>query len=65
MKRASDIPRLDREIVLQASTLSEAEVRFLVAEYYQMQEWRKRADMQIRHIGEREMPSAQREPRQT
>jgi hypothetical protein len=58
MKRASDIPRLTGEQVLQAHKLSNPEARFLVANYYLAQEMRKRADMQIRHIGEKEMPQA-------
>lgn len=57
MKRAPDIPRLDREVVLQAEKLTNPEARFLVANYYQAQEMRKRADMQIRHLGDKEMPT--------
>jgi hypothetical protein len=57
MKRASSIPRLNKEVVLQAHKLSDAEARFLVAEYYQIQDIRKRTDMQIRHLGDREMPA--------
>jgi hypothetical protein len=53
MKRAPIIPLLDREQVLQAAKLSNPEARFLIADYYQAQEMRKRADMQRRHLGER------------
>jgi hypothetical protein len=57
MKRTTDIPRLDKEVVLQAANLTDAEARFLVADYYQLQEMRKRTDMQIRHLGDRELPA--------
>jgi len=56
MKRAPDIPRLGREKVLEAAKLSNPEARFLVANYYAAQAQRKRADMQIRHLGDRELP---------
>jgi len=56
MKRALDIPNLEKEVVLEAARLSNAEARLLVANYYQAQESRKRADMQIRHLGDKEMP---------
>lgn len=51
MKRSPNIPKLDRESVLEASKLSDAEARFLVSNYYQSQDMRKRSDMQIRHLG--------------
>jgi hypothetical protein len=50
---------LPREVVLQAKNLSDAEARFLVADYYQAQEMRKRTDMQVRHLGDRELPRRQ------
>lgn len=58
MKRSTDVPRLPTEVVLEASKLSLPEVRFLVANYYTAQDQRKRADMQIRHLGDKEMPAA-------
>lgn len=57
MKRAIDLPHLDKEVVLKTALLTEAEARFLVSNYYDMQEMRKRADMQIRHLGDRELPA--------
>lgn len=57
MKRAPNVPRLGREQVLEAEKLSDPEARFLVANYYAAQEMRKRADMQIRHIGDKELPA--------
>lgn len=57
MKRATDVPRLSKEVVLQAEKLSDPEARFLVATYYEMQDMRKRADMQIRHLGDKELPA--------
>ena len=57
MKRASDIPRMDKEMVLLAGKLSDPEARFLVSNYYMAQEMRKRCDMQIRHIGDKELPT--------
>jgi hypothetical protein len=56
MKRAPSIPRAGREVVLEAHNLSNAEARLVVAGYYDAQEMRKRADMQIRHLGDKEMP---------
>lgn len=53
MKRARHYP-LDTEKVLEAANLSAAELRLLVANYYQSQEMRKRMDMQLRHLGDRE-----------
>jgi hypothetical protein len=53
MKRAKHYP-LPNEKILEAENLSAAELRLLVANYYQSQEMRKRADMQLRHIGDKE-----------
>jgi hypothetical protein len=52
MKRARNYP-LPTEKVLEAKNLSAAELRLLVANYYQAQEMRKRSDMQLRHIGDK------------
>lgn len=52
MRRASAIPKPDRETVLDAGKLSNAEARFLVSNYYAAQEARKREDMQLRHLGD-------------
>lgn len=57
MKRATDIPRLPKEVVLDAANLTSPEARFLVADYYLMQDMRKRADMQIRHLGDKALPT--------
>lgn len=51
MKRAPTLPRLTKEMVLDAAVLSKPEARFLVANYYAAQEARKRNDMQLRHLG--------------
>jgi hypothetical protein len=56
VKRTIPIPRAGREAVLEAHKLSNAEARLVVAGYYDAQEMRKRADMQIRHLGDKEMP---------
>src|SRR5215469_12297850 len=56
MKRASAIPKFGKEVVLQAAKLSNPEARFLVSNYYMAQEMRKRCDMQLRHIGEKDFP---------
>lgn len=53
MKRASHFPKHNAEALLRAHNLSDAEARFLVSDYYAMQEARKRADMQLRHLGEK------------
>src|SRR5262245_34191096 len=53
MKRARHHP-LPTEKVLEAKGLSADELRFLVANYYQSQEMRKRSDMQLRHLGDKE-----------
>src|SRR6266566_902845 len=53
MKRAPiDIPKASKEVILEAAKLSAPAARFLVAGYYDAQEHRKRADMQIRHQGD-------------
>lgn len=52
MKRARHYP-LKTEKVLTAAELTAAGLRFLVANYYQSQEMRKRTDMQFRHLGDR------------
>ena len=53
MKRARHYP-LTTEKILEAANLSAAELRLLVANYYQAQEMRKRMDMQLRHLGDRQ-----------
>ena len=50
MKRTPKNPG-DKEKILSAALLTNAEARFLVANYYQSQEMRKRSDLQIRHLG--------------
>ncbi len=52
MKRATNAPRMPREKVLTAAQVSDAAARFIVSDYYRTQELRKRADMQLRHLGE-------------
>lgn len=51
-KRTKPYP-LSKEKVLRAGELPAAELRLLVANYYQSQEMRKRMDMQKRHLGDR------------
>jgi hypothetical protein len=51
MKRTSPYPRLGKEVILEASKLSNPEARFMVSSYYASQEMRKRLDMQLRHLG--------------
>ncbi len=53
MKRARHHP-LPTEKILEAVNLSAAELRLLVSNYYQAQEMRKRMDMQLRHLGDRQ-----------
>ncbi len=53
MKRTRHYP-LTTEKVLEAKNLSAAELRLLVANYYQSQAMRKRMDMQLRHLGDRQ-----------
>lgn len=52
MKRTRALPKPDREFVLSAAKLTNAEARFLVSNYYAEQEARKREDMQLRHLGD-------------
>jgi hypothetical protein len=52
MKRASPLPKETKEKILKAANVSNAAARFIVSDYYRAQELRKRADMQIRHLGE-------------
>jgi len=52
-RRAKHFPKENAEAVLKAINLSDAEARFLVSDYYASQEARKRADMQLRHLGEK------------
>jgi|HubBroStandDraft_6_1064221.scaffolds.fasta_scaffold127513_2 hypothetical protein len=52
MKRANSIPKPGKEIVLEAAKLNNAEARFLVSNYYDAQDARKREDMQLRHLGD-------------
>lgn len=52
MKRARHYP-LPTEKILEAKNLPAAELRLLVANYYQAQEMRKRSDMQLRHLGDK------------
>jgi hypothetical protein len=53
VKRARHYP-LTKEKVLEAKNLSAAELRLLVSNYYQSQQMRKRMDMQLRHLGDRQ-----------
>jgi hypothetical protein len=53
MRRTRKYP-LPTEKVLEASGLPAAELRLLVANYYQSQDMRKRADMQLRHLGDKQ-----------
>ena len=53
MKRTSKTPKHNAEAVPKWETLSAAEARFLVDNYYTSQEMRKRADMQVRHLGDK------------
>ncbi len=52
MKRAPEMPRVGKELILEASKLSNPAARFLVSNYYTTQDARKRADMQVRHLGD-------------
>lgn len=53
MKRTSHFPKQNAEAILVANKLSNAEARFVVSDYYANQEARKRADMQLRHLGDK------------
>jgi hypothetical protein len=46
------MPRAGKEVILEAAKLPNPAARFLVANYYVNQEARKRADMQVRHMGD-------------
>lgn len=56
MKRTLPFPKPDKEKLLLAKNLSNNEVRLVIANYYMEQEARKRADMQLRHLGDK-MPN--------
>ena len=53
MKRAPKTPKHNAEALLRSANLSNVEARFLVSDYYFCQEMRKRADMQLRHLGDK------------
>ena len=53
MKRTTYFPKHNAEAILVASKLTNAEARFVVSDYYASQEARKRADMQLRHLGDK------------
>jgi Transposase IS116/IS110/IS902 family len=53
MKRTRHHP-LAAEKILEAANLSAAELRLLVANYYQAQQMRKSMDMQLRHLGDKQ-----------
>lgn len=53
MKRAKHYP-LPTEKILEAENLPAAELRLIIANYYQSQEMRKASDMQIRHLGDKQ-----------
>lgn len=53
MKRTKHYP-LSSEKILEAANLSAAELRLMVANYYQAQQMRKTMDMQLRHLGDRQ-----------
>lgn len=55
MKRATQTPKIGKEVILEAANLKSPEVRFLVSNYYDAQQQRKRADMQLRHLGDAEV----------
>lgn len=63
MKRTSAIPRASKEQVLSAANLTAPEIRFIVTNYYDAQEMRKRGDMQLRHVGDKD-DAAQKGPAQ-
>src|SRR6266566_2714263 len=48
--------RAGKEKILEAGKLTNWEARCLIANYYQAQELRKRADMQLRHRGDKDDP---------
>lgn len=53
MKRTPSIPYVDREQLLLVKNLTDANARFTTSAYYALQEMRKRCDMQVRHLGDR------------
>jgi len=60
MRRASAKPTkgektLNREDLRKVGKIFAAELRLLVSNYYQVQEMRKRMDMQLRHLGDRQV----------
>lgn len=54
MKRTLPFPKPDREKLLLAKNLTNRELRFFAANYHMHQEMRKRVDMQLRHLGDKE-----------
>jgi hypothetical protein len=54
MKRTSTMPKLDKESVLRLSNINADGARLIVASYYAFQDNRKRSDMQVRHLGDRD-----------
>lgn len=54
MKRAPSQYKIGKEVVLDASKLTQPQIRCLVTNYYNAQKLREAADMQIRHIGMRQ-----------
>lgn len=48
---------MSKEQVLSVANLTEAEVRFIVTNYYDAQDARKRGDMQMRHLGDKGDPT--------
>lgn len=62
MNDMSPIQRLTRDLANASATLSDAEARFLVDSYYQMQDARIRADGQVRSINKSAVEGAEPEP---
>jgi hypothetical protein len=54
MKRTSSMPQLDKESVLLLANVNANVARLVVASYYAWQDNRKRADMQVRHLGDKD-----------
>lgn len=48
--------RAGREKILEAGKLTHGQARLLIANYYMAQELRKRGDMQLRHLGDKDDP---------
>lgn len=61
-KELTPVQRLSRDLAMAAATLSDAEVRFLVDAYYQMQDDRIRHDGQIRAMDKAPHPEDKKEP---